>query len=78
MIATRIAKPATPPTTQSAIKPGLAAKWRAREIESHINIWFKQEKQLIKKTGTDSKVQLIFSRIYLSCALVGRIYPKVQ
>ena len=51
MIATRTPKAATPPTTQSAIKPGLAEKWRSMEIESHINIWFKQEKHLINKTG---------------------------
>ena len=53
MIATRIPTTTTAPTTQSAIKAGLAAKWRKREIESHINVWFKQEKQLINKTGTD-------------------------
>ena len=53
MITTRIPKTTTAPTTQSAIKPGVAAKRRAREIESHINIWLKQEKQLINKTGAD-------------------------
>ena len=41
MITTRIPKTTTAPTTQSAIKPGVAAKWSARETESHINIWLK-------------------------------------
>ena len=52
-MATIIARPAKAPTTASAIKPGLAAKWRTRKIKSHLNIWFQQEKQLINKTGTD-------------------------
>jgi len=30
----------------------VAAIWRAREIKSHLKIWFKQDQLLINKTGT--------------------------